>query len=47
MGRNVEDAILGVATEEARRLGAGELVAEHLPAEKNGRCWEFWEESDL
>ena len=47
MGRNVEEAMLAVATEDARRLGAGELVAEYLPTEKNGPCLEFWEESDF
>ena len=45
MGRNVESAMLAVATEEAPRLGANILTAEYLPREKNGPCLEFWQES--
>jgi FkbH-like protein len=45
MGRQVEDAMLAVATEEARRLGAETLVAEYRPTEKNAPCLEFWQES--
>jgi FkbH-like protein len=47
MGRGVEDALLAVATEEARRLGASELVAEYRPTEKNKPCLEFWQSSDF
>jgi predicted enzyme involved in methoxymalonyl-ACP biosynthesis len=45
MGRQVEDAMLAVATEEARRMGARDLVAEYRPTEKNAPCLEFWQES--
>lgn len=47
MGRGVEDALLAVATEEARRLGAETLVSEYRPTEKNQPCLEFWQDSDF
>jgi len=47
MGRNVEDAMLAVATEEARRLGANNLIAEYRPTEKNAPCLEFWQDSEF
>jgi predicted enzyme involved in methoxymalonyl-ACP biosynthesis len=37
--------MLAVATEEARRMGADELIAEYRPTEKNAPCLEFWEQS--
>jgi FkbH-like protein len=45
MGRQVEDAMLAVATEEAQRLGAEAIIAEYRPTEKNSPCLEFWQES--
>lgn len=47
MGRGVEDALLAVATEEARRLGAETLVSEYRPTDKNQPCLEFWQDSDF
>lgn len=47
MGRQVEDAMLAVATEEARQMGADTLVAEYRPTEKNAPCREFWEQSEF
>lgn len=45
MGRRVEEAMLAVATEEARKMGGTSVVAEYLPTEKNAPCLEFWEQS--
>jgi FkbH-like protein len=45
MGRRVEEAMLAVATEEAKKMGGTSVVAEYLPTEKNAPCLEFWEQS--
>lgn len=47
MGRRVEETMLAVATNEARRMGAGTLIAEYLPTAKNKPCLEFWKRSGL
>jgi len=42
MGRQVEEAMLAVAVECARRAGAEKLLAEFIPTAKNKPCHEFW-----
>jgi FkbH-like protein len=42
MGRKVEETMVHLAVEAARRAGAREVVAQHLPTPKNRPCLEFW-----
>jgi FkbH-like protein len=44
MGRLMEETMLHVAAEHGRAIGARELVATHLPTERNGPCLNFWRE---
>jgi FkbH-like protein len=43
MGRKVEEAMVHLACELARRGGASRLVAEHLPTAKNEPCRRFFD----
>ncbi len=42
MGRQVEEMMLAVAVECARRAGSEKLLAEFIPTAKNKPCHEFW-----
>jgi FkbH-like protein len=42
MGRQVEEMMLAVAVECARRAGSAQLLAEFVPTAKNKPCHEFW-----
>ena len=43
LGRRVEECMVRLATEQARRLGAGRLRAQCLPTPKNKPCLDFWQ----
>ena len=45
MGRQVEETMLAVATEEASRMGAEIMEAEYLKTPKNKPCLDFWKRS--
>jgi FkbH-like protein len=42
MGRKIEEALVHLAVERARALGANEVLARHLPTKRNGPCLAFW-----
>ena len=45
MGRQVEQYMLHLAVEAARAAGAGRVVAEAIPTERNHPCLDFWRQS--
>jgi FkbH-like protein len=47
LGRNVEEAMLSIAVNEARSRGASTLIADFVPTPRNGPCLEFLQRSGL
>ena len=45
MGRRVEETMAHLIVDEARRLGAKEVIAEYQPTPRNAPCLQFWENS--
>jgi FkbH-like protein len=45
MGRKVEETMLSIAVEHARRLRLPRVVARYLPTERNGPCLQFFAQS--
>jgi FkbH-like protein len=45
MGRKVENAMVHLAVERARKLGLGAIEAQYTPTSKNKPCFDFWQRS--
>jgi FkbH-like protein len=45
MGRKVENAMVHLAVERARKLGLGAVEAQYTPTSKNKPCFDFWQRS--
>ena len=45
MGRKVEETMVAIACEKAKKGGIKEIVAEYLPTAKNKPCLDFWKRS--
>jgi FkbH-like protein len=45
MGRRVEECMVWLACEHARKLGLQEVVADYVPTAKNKPCLDFWKSS--
>jgi predicted enzyme involved in methoxymalonyl-ACP biosynthesis len=45
MGRGIEETMVHLAVDAARKMSLREVLAEFVPTAKNGPCLEFWQRS--